>query len=49
MWQVIDQWDCLVAEFEDREDALAYIALREQAYKGQRASSPHWTIREGRP
>jgi len=46
MFQVVDQWDCVVAEFENREDAESYIFQRMQAYKGRRCIAPKWTIRE---
>ena len=46
MFQVVDQWDCVVAEFEEREDALAYIAERERAYRMLPSRSPRFYIRE---
>lgn len=46
MFQVVDQWDCVVAEFEDRDDAQAYIAQREGFYRSQPCGSPRFYIRE---
>lgn len=45
MFQVVDQWDCVVAEFEDRADALGYIALREKFYRDKPACGPRFHIK----
>ena len=46
MYKVTDQWDCVVAEFEEREDALAYIAQREKAYANTPCGVPRFYIKE---
>jgi hypothetical protein len=46
MFVVRDQWDCEVARFEEREDAQAYIAERELAYKLSPSIGPRWYIYE---
>jgi len=45
MFQVVDQWDCVVAKFEDRVDALRYISLREDFYRDKPACGPRFRIR----
>lgn len=47
MFKVVDQWDCVVAQFEEREDAQAYIHQRENAYRNSPSIGPRWTIVEG--
>ena len=46
MFKVVDQWDCVVAEFEERDDALAYIAFREKLYRDRPAIGPQFYIKE---
>lgn len=46
MFIVTDQWDCKVAEFEDRDDALGYIAERERLYRDRPSAGPRFYIRE---
>ena len=46
MFEVVDQWDCVVKTCETREDAEAYIAMRMQAYRGKVVIAPVWMIRE---
>ena len=46
MFKVVDQWDCVVAEYEDRDDALAYIAERERLYRNRPSIGPRFEIRE---
>ena len=45
MFKVVDQWDCVVAEFEERDDALAYIAMREKFYANRPSCGPHFYIK----
>ena len=45
MFQVVDQWDCVVAEYEDRDDALAYIAQRENMYRNRPSIGPRFHIK----
>ncbi len=45
MFEVVDQWDCKVAEFEERADPIAYIAEREKAYANSPSIGPRFYIR----
>lgn len=45
MFKVVDQWDCVVAEFEERDDALQYIAFRESLYRDRPSCGPRFYIR----
>lgn len=45
MFKVVDQWDCVVAEFEERDDALAYIENREKLYRNQPCRGPRFSIK----
>lgn len=45
MIEVVDQWDCVVGRFEDRDDALAYIAMRESAYRNKPYRGPRFHIK----
>lgn len=47
MFEVVDQWDCVVKTCDTREDAQAYIAQRMKAYIDPRWHvAPKYTIRE---
>ena len=44
MFNVKDQWDCVVASFNTREDAEAYIYQRESFYRNSPSIGPRFTI-----
>ena len=46
MFKVVDQWGCVIKEFTDRDDALAYIAFRNSLYAGRPSTSPQFYIQE---
>lgn len=46
MFKVVDQWDCVVAEFDNRDDAFAYITQRESLSRNQPSIGPRFYIKE---
>ena len=46
MFKIVDQWDCVVAEFDDKDDALTYIARRESLYRDRPSIGPRFYIKE---